>query len=291
MTEMITDTFDVIESAKAPDEYMSNYDGFREDWISTSALSLLMMCGQAFKFKYIDKIKEAIGVRQTSGSGAHKGREVNLSQKIESHEDLAVAEVQDATRDYVTEQFDSHDVQVEQDFAGKNKDQAKAICVDLATEFAAKDREVFQPEIQPAAVEESMAIRFPGLPRIVVGKLDVRLEDGTIRDLKTGKRAFGQSKADDSMGLTTYGMLKRADTGVAPPEYLIDNVSAGAKGCKTNIYSTTRTEVQLQQQLMRFVQWSKVIDAGLFGPCDPSHWKCGPAFCGFYDRCKFGGGK
>jgi len=284
---MVSDTFDVIESAKAPDEYMSNYDGFEQEWISTSALALLMMCGQAFKFKYIDKIKEAIGVRQTCGSGAHKGREVNLKQKIESHEDLPEGDCQDATRDYVTEQFDSHDVQVEKDFEGKNKDQAKAICVDLATEFAAKDREVFQPEIQPAAVEESMAIRFPGLPRIVVGKLDVRLEDGTIRDLKTGKRAFGQSKTDDSMGLTTYGMLKRA-MGVAPPEYLIDNVRQSAKGCTAEVYSTTRTEGQLQQQLMRFAQWSKVIEAGLFGPCDPSHFKCSQSYCGFFQRCKFG---
>jgi len=45
--------FPTIKTATVPDSYMSNYDAFEKGWISTSALSLLMMCGQAFNFKYV----------------------------------------------------------------------------------------------------------------------------------------------------------------------------------------------------------------------------------------------
>ena len=88
-----------MKKAEVPNAYMAEYDGFEKEWISTSALSCLMMCGIRFYYKYILREREPINIRMTSGSGTHKGREINLSQKIETQENLKLDEVKDATRD------------------------------------------------------------------------------------------------------------------------------------------------------------------------------------------------
>jgi len=228
----------------------------------------------------------------TAGSGAHKGREINLRQKIESHEDLPFEDCQDASRDYVNNSFDTKEVQVEQEFDGKSKEDAKGITVDLAVEITRKDREIFQPEIQPVQVERSLAVEYPEMSRIIVGTIDAEEGGEVVRDLKSGKRAYGQSKADDSMALSTYGVLLTATSGKMPSEYLIDNVVASGKSpVKTGAYRTTRTKEQLERQLRRFASWLKVVDSGMFAPCNPEHFKCCPQWCGYWPRCPYGGGK
>jgi CRISPR/Cas system-associated exonuclease Cas4 (RecB family) len=287
---MTEQKIDLFEKAEVPDEYLNNYDGFADHWMSVSMLKSFMMCPYAGYLKYIDRRPEPKHVRPTMGSGAHKGREVNLRQKIETQEDLPVSDVTDAARDYVVETFENNEIAGSAEFEGKNTEQLKNITIDLSVEIAAKDREIFQPEIQPVAVEEAFAVKYPGLDWILVGKVDNR-EKGRMRDLKTGKRAFGQSKADDEMGLSTYGMLYLSSSSELITEYLIDNIVAtGKTPAKTNAYRTTRTKEDMERQLKRFMAWGQSIQAGVFPPCDSAHWRCGPEFCGYYKQCEYGGG-
>jgi len=277
--------------ATVPDAYCSNYDGFEKDWISNSAMSLMMECGMAFRFKYIDKLPEARNVRLATGCATHKAREHNLSQKIATQTDLPVEECKDAARDDVNTTFESNEVRIEKEWEGKSQADARGIAVDLAVEMSETDRLVFQPEIQPATVEETIAVSYPSLSHIIVGKMDVRVEndeENDIRDLKTGKRAYGQSAADAEGGLTTYGLLRAATTGLKPDRYLIDNVVAtGKSATKTNAYVTLRTDRQIQQQLERFALFMGLINKGAFGCCNPKHWRCSADWCGFHHLCPF----
>jgi len=282
------------EPAPAPDGYMAQYDGFEKDWISTSALSLLMTCGIAFRNRYIFRKPEPGSVRQSCGVAVHKGREHNLIQKVNSKIDIPVDECTDAARDEINNRFDNSEIIVEPEYEGKSLLDARGIAVDLSVEIARKDRLHFHPEIMPTGVETTLAVRYDNLSRVIVGKVDVDEETearDVIRDLKSGKRAFGQDKADQSMALATYGMLKYATTGRLPDEYLIDNVVAGKSGVKVNAYRTTRTLEQLQRQLNRFAAWLKVVDAGDFAPCNPEHWKCSEDWCGYWKQCPYGGAK
>lgn len=280
-----------MKKAEVPDTYLVEYDGLTDDWISTSALAMLMRCGMAFYFKYILRQREPISVRMTAGSGAHKGREVNLTQKMESEENLPIDEVKDATRDDVIMRFDRNEYVATKEFEGKSKIHARDIAKDLAVEFVAEDYNAFQREIIPASVEESIAIKYEGISRAIVGKTDVREHDHSIVDLKTGKQAFGQSKADKSMALSTYGLLNLVQYGVLPPVYRIHSVSKGKTQAKANLYETTRTMEDVQRQLMRFVAGVKAIEAGNFIPCDSSEWICSPEYCGFYHTCPYGAGE
>jgi hypothetical protein len=281
-----------MNKATVPDAYLKNYDAFNKEYISTSMLSLLMKCGVAFKLKYIDRWHECIRIRQTAGTGAHKARKVNLAQKILTHENLKVDLVTDAARDEAKERFENNEYIPSKEFEGKSKGAAAGIATDMAVELAQKDYEVFQEDLQPVGVEESMAVEYPGLSRVIVGRLDVREPENVINDFKTGKRAYGQSKVDDSMQLSTYGMLHLAEFGAVPENYRVQNVVHTEKGgTRTNEYETMRTKEALQRQLMRFAAACRAIDAGNFIPADQSQWWCSKDFCGFYDRCKFGGGK
>jgi len=191
----------------------------------------------------------------------------------------------------VNRRFEKNDWAVTPEFEGKSKEDARGIAVDLAVEFSSEDYEEFQTSIQAKVVEEPLAAEFPGLSRIIVGKIDLEMPDTTMVDLKTSKRAKGQSFADTSQALSTYGMLRKVTGSVAPCGYDIHNLIQGKKGVRTEVYHTTRTEDELMRTLARFKAAMAAIDAGNFIPCSSEHWKCSEAYCGFYNRCQFGGGK
>ena len=281
-----------MKLTKTPDAYIANYAEFGKDFISSSMLSLLTMCGYAFYLKCIEGWNDFINVRQTCGIAAHKARAVNLTQKIDSLEDMDIDSVKDAARDEARERFETHEYIPTKEFQGKSKEDAKDISINMGVEIAGKDYDVFQRYIIPAGVEESVALEYPGLNRIVVGRMDVREVGNVINDFKTSKAAYGQRKADDSPQLTTYGMLHLGKFGAEPILYRVQNiVNTGKGGCRHNEYETTRTREDLQRQLMRYVAACKAIDAGNFIPCNPQSWKCSPEYCGMFSRCKFGGAK
>ena len=279
-----------MKLTKTPDAYMANYAEFGKEFISSSMLALLTRCGHAFYLKCILGWDEHINIRQTCGTAAHKARAVNLSQKIKSHEDLPLDEVKDAARDEAKERFETHEYAPTKEFEGKSKDAAKIITINMGVQMAAKDYDVFQQSIEPAGVEEDVAVEYPGLNRIIVGRLDVREKGNVINDFKTSKRAYGQSKAHDSPQLSTYGMLHLGKFGLIPSFYRVQNIVHTGKGdCRHNEYYTERTKEDLQRQFMRYVAACKAIDAGNFIPCDPSEWICSVEWCAFYQRCEFGG--
>ena len=287
--DMEVGVFDKVESTPVPDEYKDQYDAFTDKWISNSSLTKVMTCGIAFYKSDILRIPEPRGIRSTAGSGGHKGREVNLKQKIESGEDLGLDLIQDAARDYVHKTFDEHPIQPDKEFDGKGRSQLRDITTDFAVSIAMVDREAFQTTIQPKLVEHRMAFNFPGMSRTMVGMTDVVDILDNIRDLKSAKRSWGQSKADTNAGLTTYGVMRYAETGKLPENYYIDNVVCSGKSpAKPNALVTTRSKAQLSQHLQRFIAWNKVIDAGIFGCCDPNHFKCSESYCGYYKQCKYG---
>jgi len=293
MTEEIkTDQFDTVEQQAVPDEYNAEYDNIvTNDWISNSALSLLMTCGFAFNYKYVLRIPEDRGIRSTAGSGGHKARETYLKAKEETEEGLPVDELTDAARDFVHHTFDKHPIHADSEFEGKGRTELRDITTDFAVNIAVKDSEDFLPYVKPKLVEHRMAVKFPGMSRTMVGMCDNIEVNDDIRDLKSGKRAYGQKKVDDLPGLTTYGIMRYAETGKLPGAYYVDNVTLLKNGPGSNAYVTHRTKEQLEQHLQRFIVWNKVIDSGLFGPADPGHWRCSESFCGYWSQCPFGKAK
>jgi hypothetical protein len=276
-----------------PDDYLSRYDADGALWISTSMLTDYILCGIHCHRTYLEREREPRAVRVSIGIGTHKGRELNLKQKVETQEDLPVDESTDAARDKVNEEFEEFEIiTLDDEFEGKSKKDARGLAVDIAASLAEADREEFQPGIIPAAVETSLRVEFPGFGREVVGTIDVWDIDDDVHDLKTSKRAKNQRAADTNKGFTTYGMLKLCTDGKLPKKYHMENCVAGKKGVRTLSFETTRTEAQMNQMIARYALALEGMEKGVFQPADPEFsWKCSEAYCGFWPTCKFGGKK
>ena len=201
--------------------------------------------------------------------------------------DLALDVVTDAARDAAVKAFDTKEIKVESEFGDKSQSDARDMAVDMAVQATTADHEVFQAYLQPAAVEEPLAVEYPGMDRLIVGKVDVRLHDTSICDLKTSKSKKGQNFVDDSQALTTYGLLHLAHYAEVPKQYIINEIVFGKRGIRTEQYVTHRTEIQLQRQLSRFAVALRLIDTGVFMPCSPGDWWCSENFCGFFHQCEF----
>lgn len=269
------------------DDYLAQYDRMGPDWISSSALVLLMTCGIAFRKRYIERIPEPRNIRAVIGTGAHKGREVNLKQKVESQTDLAQDQTMDAARDSVNDAFDVAEIMMDDDFAGKPREVARGQAVDISVSCAELDYRTFQVGIMPKEVEVVKRVEFPQLGMDLVGKLDVVDLDDWIHDLKTGKRAKNERFVQTDPGLTTYGVLKYCTDGSLPNGYTVENVVAGSKGVRALTFTATRTEEQLNRMLARYHAAMLLIKAGRFIPCSPGFWKCDPRYCGYHPTCEF----
>lgn len=276
-----------VKPANATPEYMQNYDGFKGDWISTSALSLYLTCGHAFYLKYIERVKEPKSPRLMTGVAAHKARQVSLKHKLETgalvDEDTAL----EAARDSVVDQIDNNEVIKDKEFGGLSKKRLKGRAVDLAVAFAEVDWNIFQPKIKPLHVEKSFGLKHPNCRRLIVGTMDVVETGILINDLKNTKMKKNQIFADRNMGLSTYGLLAMANFKKMPKGYIIQNIINNKTGFNTQILYTGRTKDQLKMQLMRFVAASDGIDKGIFLPANPDHWKCSKGCCGYWSRCPF----
>jgi len=276
--------------SKLSQQYLVNYDGFGADWISTSSLALMQMCGEAFRLKYIERMAEPKSIRLCTGSATHKARQKNLEQKVKSKTDLDLATVQDVARDTINSDFDTNEIKVETEFEGASKSQARGIAVDKSVLITAADYAAFQVQSFPDAIEESLAVKFDEFTHIVCGTIDNR-EGNIVKDFKSSKRSKGQNFADTSQALTTYGMLLHANNGIAPIKYVVENVVDLKSGCKTEVCETTRTIDDFQRVINRFAAAIRAIGTGTFIPASSESWKCSAEYCGFFSRCKYGSGK
>jgi len=281
----------MTEQSKAPDGYLQQYDGFEKDWLSTSALACFQQCPQKFEYRYIKRLPATVNVRMAAGIGAHKGRETNLSQKVQSEDNIALAEVCDVTRDAVHQKFAGAEYRSGKEFEGISERDARGIAIDKAVDMVTVDYEDFQIELLPAHVELPIVVDYKSMSRLICGKLDVLDRADVIIDLKTGKRAKGQSWCDTAQGLTTYGMLFLCQFGRVPGGYQVQNVVDKKAGPESITYETDRTKEELKQQLGRFARVERAIQTGVFPPCNPEDWGCSKAWCPYWEHCEFFSGK
>ena len=139
-----------------------------------SQINMFLKCPRQYMFRYLMGIRSQPKAALTLGSAFDTATTVNLTQKIETKEDLKVSEVLDAYSD----DFDkrSPDTEWADDDPGEQKD------------MGARMIKVFQeqgaPGIVPATVQEGFRIEGDdGYAR--VGTMDFTDVDGFVRDTKT----------------------------------------------------------------------------------------------------------
>jgi hypothetical protein len=251
--------------------------------MSASQLGMYQRCGEQYRRRYVEGEIIPPNGRMIRGTGVHQARKANLSQKMETGADLPVEACEIAARDSVVGAF-AGAVLLN---PGEKASEAKAEAIDGAVRLAKCDREVFQVDIVPTAVESEITVAVSGLGRDIKGILDTADNKAIVRDLKTTSKTPSQSAADGSDQLTTYALLYRTKFGILPSKVQLDAVVDLAKGPKAVAVTSVRTADDLDMILRRYFAAIKGIDAGVFIPCPSDFWLCNPAWCGYYGTCPY----
>ena len=157
--------------------------------LSATQLTMFRRCQEQYRHRYLLHEKERPAGALIWGGADHKAHELNFQQKIESHEDLPVGDVELA----FAEAFDSRiaDTDEEIDWKGGKPGQMK----DQGVKLVAACHTLVSPRVQPIAVERKIEVNLPDVPAPILAYLDVETETEVI-ERKTAKGKVSQVKPD-----------------------------------------------------------------------------------------------
>jgi hypothetical protein len=229
------------------------------------------------------------------GSGVHASRKENFRQKIKSRVDLPVEDLLDAARDEINRRFDEGDMDPKDEkLVGKPEKRQRGIIIDDAIPLAKIDRQQLQIQIQPIEVEKTHKVVLSDWPFDIQLTMDSADEGDTITDLKTSSRKWNPDRPHDEYQPAVYALGFKAYFGrpLKRFNYHIVSMTAKLKKCSAQNLPTQVPDSRVLAVLKRFGAMHKAIEAGIFNPCEPRHWKCSQKWCGFWHECKYvDGGK
>ena len=270
------------------------------DELHQSDLSCLQMCAE----QYRRRRNGDRGYRScplVCGGALHVGRAVNLTQKVQTGEDLPLEAVTEATRDNVVQQFNESPVQFDEELKGLKKSVAIGQIIDRSVEFVKADFFAFQVSMKPVAVEHSIGVHLPKYPFDIGMKLDEIDPGDVIRDAKSSSKKPDPDVAEKSQQFAVYSLGYQAEFGRLPSrlqyDYSVRRKNKTVETVDTFSFWTTPNEAWQQAVLNRLAVAYEAIQKGIFVPCDASHWLCSSRWCEFYDGydevkpCRYANGK
>lgn len=240
--------------------------------ISPTKLSMFFRCGEQFRRRYCQNEKIAPSISQCVGAGVHTGNKLNMSQKIESKQDLQASDIVEVS----VAEYEKKAVEVdEQKEVSDGKDKTARMAKTYAT--------IVAPKIQPTMVEQAIEITTPSVN--LLGIVDLVDDQKTIIDLKTSGKSKPQSEADDSLQLTFYALAYQALMGAPPAGLRLDVVLDTQKQYQS--LTTTRTRADYDVLLARVEQAVQAIEAGIFVPAPSNAYWCSELYCGYARSCPY----
>lgn len=172
--------------------------------LSASQLNMLQRCPRQYQCRYVLGLKEAPGAAKVLGSAFHGAQEHNWRQKIETHEDVPVAEVVEFFHDKAwPDAVEGAGGEAEIKWDGA-PEETRATGAAMTAVY----REAVAPRVQPTAVERELRLDI-GLPVPLLGYIDVETAGPTI-DTKTSRAKRTTPKADWRLQGRVYRLLRPA---------------------------------------------------------------------------------
>lgn len=261
--------------------------------LSASRINTFLRCEMQYFFRYVmDLIRPPDTVPLMVGTQVHKSVEHNMSQKIESHEDLQEGEV----LDHFSTNFDEakhSTVWYPDEKPGEVKDRA----VNIVKEH----HKVVAPQIQPIHSELEFVMKLTDYPFPFQGFIDIIQEDHTICETKTIGKSIKEPSADHLLQGTLYSLGYRwsfqAETGIRY-DYLVKNKKPKVLTFERQV---TNSDILYLRTLIDRVA-ARVTRAMNIKDPEPERmvthflpsrggWICSRRQCGYWELCeKFCGG-
>lgn len=146
--------------------------------LSGSSVATFLRCGKQWYYAYVMGIKSPPSVRQAIGTASHEAIALDMSQKVETLEDLPTDELLDAFSDSYEREIYGVEVEPDEESPDQGKDSGVRVMKVAAAEIL--------PKIQPVLVEEPVQFEVNDIP--YAGVVDLVDSKGRVRDWKTTKR-------------------------------------------------------------------------------------------------------
>lgn len=267
--------------------------GLPTGYFSHSQYVSWKICGKAYEFKYVKKMRNPGSPQMAKGTAVHAGIEFMLiNKRLGNIPTLAQAEavVSDVFEKQVTEVPDwGEDDEGRPIEPGHIKDRA----VELLRTFAKHAL----PKINPIAIEEGFAVKLGGVP--MIGWIDLvdaqpalivpsddpdlaniaPLKHVTV-DFKTGRAKWSENELRTDTQMTLYATVR------GTPHVRVDQLLDMKKGAVYVQGHSTRTpedSAVLVDDLNEVVDF---IKRGIFPSCSIDSWACTPKHCAYYGECR-----
>ena len=245
--------------------------------LSYTQLNMFLRCPRQYEYRYVYGLKVPPSGAMVQSRVWHQTVEFNYRQKIRSHRDLTLGEMQE----FFAARFDvalaSEEVAFEPgEKPGTLKDQGTAV--------VAAHHKTIAPEVRPLLVEEPFTVELGAdFPYDLVGVWDLVERDGTIADNKAYRKMPYQEELDKDLQFTIYALGFRVTRSEIEGGLRMDAIIK-TKNPKAVQFHTRRTNGDCRWLLSLIEQVSKAITSGIFYP-NPNGRHCTPRFCGYWDRC------
>ena len=255
--------------------------------LSPSQTSTFYGCPASYYQSYILGRRVPPGIALAIGTGLDEAANVNFLQKQATRVDIPLEDFEDAAATAFEKRVRRDGLLLTREEASR-ADAFIAEAKDLTVTLARKLGEVVAPLIQPIAVQSTVEFTRKANPNVIhTGKIDVMDETHDVIDVKSSKNRWPKAKAASQVQPTFY-LPGAKETLNAQPKRFVYHIITKAKTPAHQVVETTRDESDLVALDIRVKIIVDMRKAGLFPPCDPDHWRCGPKWCGFFlAGCKY----
>lgn len=254
--------------------------------LHVSGLLMMEGCGEAYRRRYIEGERLLPGVAALVGTGVHQTVRADLYSKFDTGRLLFDTEIKDLARDNFAGAWDKQGVILAADDAIRGAKVVKGEATDKTIRLARLHHcEVALGLLPTHPPEREFVLDVDGLGIQLAGTIDVQ-EATTIRDTKTSSKSPPETAAQESLQLTAYALAVKASDGVMPKTGILDYL-VDTKIPKKVQPSREFHEADFLPFFARLEAAVRAIEKGVFVPARPDHWACRPAWCGFFDTCRY----
>lgn len=252
---------------------------------SASQINMYLGCPAQYEFRYLDGLKKPPTSSMAQGRAYHTGIATNYEQKIASHEDLPVADVQDA---YATA-LDAEAVEIDwfKDEKSKGIDTVKGDLKDTGVQMIEVYQADMAPKIQPAEVEAKVSIEFDNVPYTFVGYIDLLDDKKLLHDHKLTKKTPSKDAKTEQYIVAPRDMIQGAIYLMARPEAtgITFDYSVTLKTPKIVQVPADITKKDTSFVLGLTALLDDAIHKGVFYP-NRNHFMCSRRQCGYWSECE-----
>ncbi len=242
--------------------------------LSVTQINMYNRCGIQYWFRYCEGVRKPPGGALTLGAAFHGGIAVNYRQKVESGQDMPIADVLDA----FSTDFDNRSVDTE--WRGDSAPEVKDTGILLLKEY----QRVVAPYTQPIEVEQQFNMTFKNKGWTFTGIIDLIDNQDTIIETKTTGRKPSNPRPEHLLQIHAYtkGYQTKEAKGVTGAR--IDYVVKRKEPVVVS-FTPTVTESDMTFFLRLMTRVAHGIENEVWVP-SRGHNLCSRKWCGYWNECE-----